>query len=119
MTRRQILTAGPNEARGPRHNRDAGGFLQAQARVDHSSRPVHGKRVRHGVASDKYVGGCTLLRIALQPTTNTGLQKVSQVMVDKAVTVKRDKVGAAFGRIDSTAMVEVDRCLAVFLGIAK
>lgn len=41
-----------------------------------------------------------LLRIALQPTADNGLQKVSQVMVDKALTVKRDKVGAAFGCID-------------------
>jgi mRNA interferase MazF len=40
-------------------------------------------------------------------------------MVDKAMTVKRDKLGKAFGRIDVDAMVEVERCLAVFLGIAK
>lgn len=35
------------------------------------------------------------------------------------MTVKREKVGAAFGRIDAGALVEVERCLAVFLGIAK
>ena len=40
-------------------------------------------------------------------------------MVDKAMTVKRDKVRPSFGRIDSDALVEVERCLAVFLGIAK
>ena len=40
-------------------------------------------------------------------------------MVDKAMTVKRDKVGPAFGRIDADALVEIERCLAVFLGIAK
>ena len=60
-----------------------------------------------------------LLRIAVQPSVENGLQKPSQVMVDKAMTVKRDKVGQAFGRIDADAMVEVERCLAVFLGIAK
>lgn len=60
-----------------------------------------------------------LLRITIEPSTENGLQKPSQVMLDKAVTVKRDKIGAAFGRIDANAMVEVDRCLAVFLGIAK
>ena len=37
----------------------------------------------------------------------------------KAMTVKRDKLGSAFGRIDADAMVEVKRCLAVFLGIVK
>ena len=40
-------------------------------------------------------------------------------MVDKAMTVKRDKVGPAFGRIDADALVEIERCLAVFLGIGK
>ncbi|HUW25188.1 MAG TPA: type II toxin-antitoxin system PemK/MazF family toxin [Gallionella sp.] len=60
-----------------------------------------------------------LLRITVQPSAGNGLQKASQVMVDKAMTVKRDKVGQAFGRIDADAMVEVERCLAVFLGIAK
>lgn len=40
-------------------------------------------------------------------------------MVDKAMTVKREKVGPAFGRIDADVLVEVERCLAVFLGIAK
>ena len=60
-----------------------------------------------------------LLRITIEPSTENGLQKPSQVMLDKAVTVKRDKIGAAFGRIDANVMVEVDRCLAVFLGIAK
>ncbi|MBK1649805.1 type II toxin-antitoxin system PemK/MazF family toxin [Rhabdochromatium marinum] len=60
-----------------------------------------------------------LLRITIDPSPENGLQKPSQVMLDKAVTVRRDKIGAVFGRIDANAMVEVDRCLAVFLGIAK
>lgn len=60
-----------------------------------------------------------LFRITIQPGLENGLQKPSQVMVDKAMTVKRDKLGQAFGRIDADAMVEVERCLAVFLGIAK
>ena len=60
-----------------------------------------------------------LLRITVQPNVENGLQKPSQVMLDKTMTVKRDKIGQAFGRIDVDAMVEVERCLAVFLGIAK
>ncbi len=40
-------------------------------------------------------------------------------MVDKAVTVAVDKLGARLGRVDSATMIEVDRALAVFLGIAK
>jgi mRNA interferase MazF len=60
-----------------------------------------------------------LLRVTLQPCAENGLQKPSQVMVDKAMTVKRDKLGQAFGCIDADALVEVERCLAVFLGIAR
>lgn len=60
-----------------------------------------------------------LLRINVLPTTENGLQKPSQVMIDKAITIKRDKIGQTIGRIDSNTLVEVERCLAVFLGIAK
>ena len=60
-----------------------------------------------------------LLRVAVQPNKGNGLQKPSQVMVDKAMTVKRDKLGEPFGRLEADVMLEVERCLAVFLGIAK
>ena len=60
-----------------------------------------------------------LFRITVQPSDENGLREPSQVMVDKAITVMRDKVGPAFGRIEADALVEVERCLAVFLGIAK
>lgn len=60
-----------------------------------------------------------LLRVSVSPSDANGLSKLSQIMIDKATTVLRDKVGPAFGRIDDSTMIEVDRRLAVFLGIAK
>ena len=60
-----------------------------------------------------------LFRITVQPNAENGLQKASQVMVDKAMTLKRGKVGEPFGRIDPETMIEIERCLAFFLGIAK
>ncbi|MDH4865460.1 type II toxin-antitoxin system PemK/MazF family toxin [Alcaligenes faecalis] len=60
-----------------------------------------------------------LLRISIQPDPENGLQKPSQIMIDKALTVKRDKIGQAFGSISADTLVEIERCLAVFLGIAK
>jgi mRNA interferase MazF len=60
-----------------------------------------------------------LLRITVQPNADNGLRRPSQVMVDKVMTVKRDKVGQVFGRVNADALVEIERCLAVFLGIAK
>ena len=60
-----------------------------------------------------------LLRVTVQPGEKNGLQKPSQVMIDKAMTVKRDKLGKTFGAAGDEAMLEVGRCLAVFLGIAR
>ena len=60
-----------------------------------------------------------LLRITVQPSQRNGLQNASQVMIDKALTIKRDKVGIVFGQIEPDKLIEVERCLAVFLGIAK
>lgn len=60
-----------------------------------------------------------LLRVTVHPSVENGLQKPSQVMVDKVMTVKQDKLGPSFGRIGEDAMVQVERCLATFLGIAK
>ena len=47
------------------------------------------------------------------------VRKPSQVARDKAVTLKCVKLGEALGRIDADTLVEVERCLAVFLEIAK
>lgn len=60
-----------------------------------------------------------LLRVTVHPSDKNGLQKPSQVMVDKAMTVRRDKLGQVFGTASDETMLEVGRCLAVFLGIAK
>jgi mRNA interferase MazF len=60
-----------------------------------------------------------LLRVTVHPSSANGLQKPSQVMVDKAMTLKREKVGRAIGHIDPEALLEIERRLAVFLGIAK
>jgi mRNA interferase MazF len=59
-----------------------------------------------------------LFRIAIGPDARNGLRKPSQIMVDKAQTVPRDKVGDSIGRLDDRAMVAVKQALAVFLGFA-
>ncbi len=59
-----------------------------------------------------------LFRLSVEPTPENGLHKPSQIMVDKAMTVKRDKLGETFGRLDDGTMVAVNRALAVFLGFA-
>jgi len=59
-----------------------------------------------------------LVRPSLRPTPENGLRKPSQVMIDKAMTIRRDKLGPPFGRLDDETMLAVTRSLAVFLGLA-
>ena len=60
-----------------------------------------------------------LLRVSIQPSESNGLLQPSQIMVDKPMTVKRERLGPVFGHIESELLIQVERCLAVFLGIAK
>ncbi|WP_375640509.1 type II toxin-antitoxin system PemK/MazF family toxin [Bartonella sp. MM55XZML] len=60
-----------------------------------------------------------LLRITIQPNAKNGLQKPSQVMIDKIMTVRCDKMSSIFGSLKEKEMLEIERCLAVFLGIVK
>ncbi|WP_257154226.1 type II toxin-antitoxin system PemK/MazF family toxin [Paracoccus pantotrophus] len=59
-----------------------------------------------------------LLRLTVEPSPENGLRKPSQIMIDKPMTVRIDKIGAAFGRLDDAALVSVNRSLALFLGLA-
>ncbi len=59
-----------------------------------------------------------LFRIYVDPGPDNGLQRRSHVMVDKAVTVPRAKLGARIGRADLATMRAVDRALAGFLGLS-
>lgn len=60
-----------------------------------------------------------LLRVSVPVGPDSGLRKPSQVMIDKSMTVRRTRLGSPIGRIDAATLVEVERRLAVFLGIAK
>ncbi|RYF50353.1 MAG: type II toxin-antitoxin system PemK/MazF family toxin [Cytophagaceae bacterium] len=59
-----------------------------------------------------------LIRTTVEPTPANGLKKRSQVMVDKAMSVKRDKIGAPIGELNPEGMLAVTRALAVFFAIA-
>jgi len=59
-----------------------------------------------------------LIRLTVQPTEGNGLRKPSQIMIDKAMTVRRDKLAEPFGRIDDETIVSINRSLALFFGIA-
>lgn len=56
-------------------------------------------------------------RIAAGPTAKNGLRLPSQIMVDKAHTIPRDKAGTPFGKLEAATLTAVNRALAVFLGL--
>jgi len=58
------------------------------------------------------------IRVAVEPSAKNGLQKRSQIMVDKTSTLPRTKISAPFGHIDDETMLAVTRALIVFLGFA-
>jgi mRNA interferase MazF len=58
-----------------------------------------------------------LLRLTIDPGRANGLSRVSQVMVDKVLTLPREKVGDTIGRLDEDVMIRVTRALAMWLGI--
>lgn len=58
-----------------------------------------------------------LTRLTVQPTPENGLISMSQVMIDKAVTVPREKIGRAFGRVDEATMRAVSQALVTFFDL--
>jgi mRNA interferase MazF len=58
-----------------------------------------------------------LFRVQVEPDVNNGLQKTSQIMVDKAQSVPRERIGEVFGHVSEEQMLAVGRSLAVFLGV--
>lgn len=59
-----------------------------------------------------------LLRFTVEPSSENGLQSISQIMIDKPMTVKTHKLGPVFGSLDDAALVSINRLLALFLGLA-
>jgi mRNA interferase MazF len=59
-----------------------------------------------------------LFRITVDSTAENGLQKTSQIMIDKAQTIPRSKIGKPVGRLDDSSLISVNRALALFLGFA-
>jgi mRNA interferase MazF len=59
-----------------------------------------------------------LLRVTLEPDSTNRLQRLSQIMIDKTMTIRREKIGPSFGALSGEVMQNVRRLMAVFLGIA-
>lgn len=58
-----------------------------------------------------------LFRVTVQPGKETGLHRISQVMVDKATTVPRTKIGERMGCVDAATMLAINKAMIGFLGL--
>src|SRR5262249_10043302 len=57
-------------------------------------------------------------RVTIEPTPENGLRLKSQVMADKPVTVRRERIGQKIGRLGNQDMARLGIALAFALGLA-
>lgn len=57
-------------------------------------------------------------RVTIEPTDQNGLRIRSQVMADKPVTIRRQRVGRKIGHLSETDIARVNVALAFVMGLA-
>lgn len=57
-------------------------------------------------------------RITLEPTRKNGLRTRSQIMADKPVTIRRERVGLRIGSLDEKDVSRLNAALAFVMGLA-
>lgn len=63
--------------------------------------------------------GAPLVRISLEPNATNGLDRRSDIMIDKTMTLPRARIGKTIGRIDAATMSAVSNALMTFLGFVR
>lgn len=59
-----------------------------------------------------------LFRIPIEPSARNGLEFPSRIMVDKILTIRKNKLGRRVGRLDEKDIKRLDSAIAIFLGLA-
>jgi mRNA interferase MazF len=59
-----------------------------------------------------------IFRVIVEPSPGNGLRSISQLMIDKVMTVSRSRLRQTIGRLEDDVLLRVSRALAVWLGIA-
>jgi mRNA interferase MazF len=57
-------------------------------------------------------------RVTIEPSSETGLRVRSQVMADKPVTIRRERIGPRIGQLGAADMARVNVALAFVIGLA-
>jgi mRNA interferase MazF len=57
-------------------------------------------------------------RVTIDPSKRNGLRVRSQVMADKPVTIRRERIGRHVGRLDDKDIAQLNIALAFVMGLA-
>ena len=57
-------------------------------------------------------------RVTVEPRASNGLREISQIMADKPVTLRRERIGQIVGRLTEDEIVALDAALAFVMGLA-
>ena len=57
-------------------------------------------------------------RVTIEPSEKNGLRARSQVMADKPVTIRRERVGQRIGRLEDSDIARLNIALAFVIGLA-
>ena len=57
-------------------------------------------------------------RVTIEPTEKNGLRTRSQIMADKPVTIRRERVGRRIGSLDERDIARLNVALAFVVGLA-
>ena len=57
-------------------------------------------------------------RVTIEPSEKNGLRARSQIMVDKPVTIRRERVGRKIGSLDDKDVARLNVALAFVVGLA-
>ena len=60
-----------------------------------------------------------IFRINVEPDKENGLNTPSQIMVDKMLALRRERIGKQVGKISDEILVQLNRSLALFIGLAQ
>jgi mRNA interferase MazF len=57
-------------------------------------------------------------RVTVEPHPGNGLRTRSQIMADKPVTIRRERIGQTIGQLTATDMARLNTALAFVMGLA-
>jgi mRNA interferase MazF len=69
------------------------------------------------VSSD--IVGTPRVRPIVEPSSKNGLRLRSQIMTDKLIAVRRDRIRQTIGTLEEDVCEQLDRALLVVLGLAR